>query len=126
MDAEMLLKELAQTLKEVEDGGDWRAHLMAWCGLVLGEWSPEDYVVEAADGPRLLSPQEQWAVARALTTGAVRTRELADAHHVCTETARLVLVRMAEDGLLEPHGTQKGRWYSPTFRVGGGRRAVAA
>jgi hypothetical protein len=113
-----LLRELGATILDAMREGNWSEHLAAWARVATGEHTPETRVAEAVDGPRLLGEHELWAVRRVQETGAVTSRELAEAAGTCQETARLVLVRMCEDGLLERHGMQRGTWYSGTHRVG--------
>lgn len=111
-----LVAELAAAIADTLREGDLAGHLAAWARVVAGVDTPNTLATACGEGTRPLGKHQDWILRHAQEKGGITSGELAQAHHVHPETARLVLVRMCKEGLLTRHGAQRGTWYSAAQR----------
>ncbi len=105
MDAQDLIRDLADALADPDGQEDPVGVLLAWAAVARGDVTPADRF-----WPSELTPRQRVAMGLA-ETGPVTSGALALATGVSREAARLDLVALAGKGLLRVQGSTKGRRY---------------
>ena len=115
-------------LCSAECRADWETSLHievdpdAQCGTVAGTNGGTGVYIPPCPAA-LLRQEAAWRMA--LGTGVVRVGDLAVYYpDVTRETLRKDLVHLAQQGHLQAHGENKGRWYGPVRRDSMERRDV--
>lgn len=114
MNSQEMVVELIAVLRDVSEEGDLVGHLSAWLQVRDGLVTPDS-----------IAPMPTWdrsgmALALAANRTGVTSAQLAASAHVGIETARQLLVQLAREGRLLPHGDTKGRHYTlaPDYQAG--------